>query len=116
MNRRVSLLALAVVCAFFAACSKCGKPAGTAVNPTQAPIPRYLPKAVEAAVVIPDLQALGEKVKLLQELKTANFVAQLQGFGSGAELASSFMQQLGVDLRSKEEIEKIGIDASKGAG
>ncbi|MFL5319386.1 MAG: hypothetical protein ACJ790_06995 [Myxococcaceae bacterium] len=115
MERRLSLLAIAVVCAFFAACSKCGK---SPVTPAAAPAPisRYLPKAVEAAVVVPDVAALGEKIKLLQDLKTANFVAQLQGFTSGTELATSFMQQLGVDLRSREEIEKIGIDPSKGAG
>lgn len=115
MQRRLSLLGLAVVCLFFAACSKCGKSGTETPAAAAAQLTRYLPKQVEAAIVIPDVAALGEKVKLVQDLKTTNFVAQLQGFTSGAELASSFMQQLGVDLRSREEIEKIGVDPSKGA-
>lgn len=114
MQRRVLLAAALVAFSLVAACSKCGK----TVTPAAAPasITRYLPKQLEAAVVVPDIAALGEKVKLVQDLKTTNFVAQLQGFNSGADLATSFMSSIGVDLRSKEEIQKIGVDPGKGVG
>lgn len=116
MNRRVVLGFAAVLIVFAAACSKCGRTPGGTAPAAPKTIVRQLPKDVEAAVVIPDLLAIGEKLKLIQDLKTANFVAQLQGFGSGSELATSFMQAVGVDLRNKEELEKIGVDSSKGAG
>lgn len=117
MQRRVLTAVAAVLLVCVAACSKCGRDGGgqpAAGAPKS--ITRQLPKNVEAAVVIPDLSTIGEKVALLQGFKTANFVAQLQNFGSGEALATSFMQAVGVDLRSKEELEKIGVDASRGAG
>lgn len=116
MQRRVVVGFAAVLIVFAAACSKCGKDGAKPSAGAPKSLTRQLPKNVEAAIVIPDLLSIGDKIKLIQDLKTVNFAAQLQGASSGAELATNFMQAVGVDLRSKEEIEKLGIDASKGAG
>jgi hypothetical protein len=98
-------------CLALAGCSKCGKPAAVVPGPE---LTRYLPKDAQAALVVPDLGAVGEKLKVLEALKIAAFVAQLQGFGDAHEYAQALMGQLGVDLRSREELAKIGLDPSRG--
>ena len=52
---------------------------------------------------------LGEKVNELQQLKLASFAAQLQGFSTGKDFVSAVMNQLGVDLRSRESLENAGL-------
>ena len=103
-------LALSVACLALAACSTCGKrgPGGA-----PAEVARFLPRAATAAVVVPDLGALGQKLTLLEGLKVASFAAQLQGMADAHEYASALMGQLGVDLRSREAIANAGIDPDR---
>jgi hypothetical protein len=108
-----SLLLLLVL----AGCSRCGKEGGTA-GPAGRPISveRYLPREAQAAIVVQDLGALGEKLARFQNLKIASFLAQLQNFNTGEAYVSAVMRQVGVDLRSRQSLEKAGIDPGRGAG
>ncbi|HVE82482.1 MAG TPA: hypothetical protein VND93_06530 [Myxococcales bacterium] len=106
--RRALLLAAALSLAA-PGCSRCGS-AGPAPE-----LARVLPRDAEALVLVPDLGALGERLKRLEQLKLASFVAQLQGAASAQELVASAMFQLGADLRSRESMEKAGLDPSRGA-
>lgn len=90
-------------------CSRCGKTAAPTTG-----IDRHLPRSAEAVVVVPDVAVLGEKLKILQRLQIATFLAQLQGFGSAEQFVSSIMSQVGIDLRKREEMEKIGLAPDKG--
>jgi hypothetical protein len=100
-----------------AGCSRCGKdegaagPAGPAVS-----VSRYLPRDAQAAIVVADLGALGEKLARFQNLKIASFLAQLQNAQSAEALVSAVMRQVGVDLRSRAAMEAAGIAPGKGAG
>jgi hypothetical protein len=108
-----SLLLLFVL----AGCSRCGKeggPTGPAGKPVT--VERYLPRDAQAAIVVSDLGALGEKLARFQNLKIAAFLAQLQNFNTGEAYVSAVMRQVGVDLRSRQSLEKAGIDPGKGAG
>ncbi len=105
---------LLLVFLVFAGCSRCGgdKPSGAKVlSPA-----RYLPRSARAAVVIPDVGALGEKLARLQRLKIANFAAQLQNAQSAEGFVSGIMRQVGVDLRSAQAMEAAGLQPSRGAG
>ncbi len=94
-----------------AACSKCGgKPEGI----SQPQVTRWVPRASAAAVVVPSLQRMGEKLQLLQSLKVVSFAAQLQGANDAEQLIGPLMRQVGVDLRSAESMGKVGLDASRG--
>ncbi|MBN1206998.1 MAG: hypothetical protein JXB05_19090 [Myxococcaceae bacterium] len=99
-------------------CSRCGKESGpsggTAAKP--ATVERYLPRDAQAAIVVSDLGALGEKLARFQNLKIASFLAKLQNFQSAEGYVSAVMRQVGVDLRSRQAMEKAGIDPGKGAG
>lgn len=106
----VSLLAAATL----GAC-RCGRGAPAAVAAPPPPPARWLPAGAEGAVVVPDLGALGERVRALEGLKVAGFAAQLQGFGSAQEWVSGFLGQVGVDLRSREALGAAGVDAARGA-
>jgi hypothetical protein len=66
-------------------------------------------------LVVPNLTQLGEKLKKLEGLKLASFAAQLQGFATADAYVSAVMEQLGVDLRSREELTRAGIDSQRGA-
>ena len=105
-------LALAVVALTFAGCSKCGKTAGQA----GAGVERVLPRSAVAVAVIPSVQVLGERLKGLESLKVAAFSAQLNGFPDAHQWADALVQQLGIDVRSKEALEKAGVDPSGSAG
>lgn len=112
MLRRVSPWLLLLLLAF-AGCSRCGdKPGGVK---TLSPA-RFLPRDAQASLVVPDLGAFGEKLARYQNLKLANFAAQLQNAQSAEALVSSIMRQVGVDLRSRQAMEAAGIDPSRGAG
>ncbi|WP_224366733.1 DUF3352 domain-containing protein [Hyalangium versicolor] len=116
MLRRVSPWSLLLL-ALLAGCSRCGKESGPA-GPTGKPasVERFLPREAQALVVVPDLGALGEKLARFQGLKIASFLAQLQNFQSAEGYVSAVMRQVGVDLRSRQAMEKAGIDPGKGAG
>lgn len=116
MHRRVSswfLLLLVVL----AGCSRCGKEPGPS-SPSGKPVTveRFLPRDAQAAIIVKDLGTLGEKLARFQNLKIASFLAQLQNAQSAEAFVSSVMRQLGVDLRSRQAMEKAGIDPGKGAG
>ncbi len=77
---------------------------------------RFLPAQAEAAVVVPDLHKLGAKLTALQNLKLFAFAAQLQGLASGADYASALFSQVGLDPRSRESLERAGVDGARGLG
>lgn len=113
MSRRPSLWLLLVLLVF-AGCSRCGeKQAGTSKEASPA---RFLPRSAQASLVVPDLGSLGEKLARFQQLKLANFVAQLQNAQSAEALVSGIMRQVGVDLRSRQAMEAAGLDPSRGVG
>ena len=112
-TRALRLCAAAAMFALtLAACSKCGKTTG----PSATTVDRVLPRGAVAVLVAPDVAALGERLKGLENLKVAAFSAQLQGFTDAHQWADTLVQQLGVDVRSKEALEKSGIDPARGAG
>jgi hypothetical protein len=115
MFRRAWLPSLLLVLAF-AGCSRCGKEAGPAVGTSPSGPARYLPRDAQAAVVINDLGALGEKLARFQNLKVASFAAQLQNFSTAEGYVSAVMRQVGVDLRSRQALETAGIAPERGAG
>ena len=106
---------LLLVLLVFAGCSRCGDkqalPGAKVTDPA-----RFLPRGAQAALVVPDLGALGERLARFQNLKLANFVAQLQNAESAEAFVSSITRQLGVDLRSRQAMEAAGIDPARGAG
>ncbi|WP_426754172.1 hypothetical protein [Myxococcus sp. Y35] len=115
MLRRVWLPSLLLVLAV-AGCSRCGKDADTAAPAATVGVARYLPRDAQAAVVINDLGALGEKLARFQKLKAASFAAQLQNFSTAEGYVSAVMRQIGVDLRSRQALEAAGIAPELGAG
>jgi hypothetical protein len=110
MKRLLVVLLLALV----AGCSKCGreKPAGASAQPVE----RVLPAGAVGAVIVPQLASAGQKLKLIEALKVTGFAAQLQGFGDGKALADALVQEVGIDVRSPEALEKAGVDGSRAAG
>ncbi|HEX8436377.1 hypothetical protein, partial [Archangium sp.] len=114
MLRRASLWPLLVLLVF-AGCSRCGEKQGMPGTKTTDPA-RFLPRAAQASLVVPDLGAFGERLARFQNLKLANFLAQLQNASSAESYVSSIMRQVGVDLRSRQSMEAAGIDPGRGAG
>src|SRR5438477_5337050 len=106
--RRALLLAALVLAV--PGCSRCGRAAGPAPE-----LARVLPRDAELLVLVPDLGALGDRLTRLEQLKLASFAAQLQGAASASELVGSLMFQLGADLRSRESLERAGLDPGRGA-
>ena len=96
-----------------ASCPRCDKAAPSAARTPS--IQRFLPRVSEAVVVIPRLDQLGAKLRQLEGLKLASFLAQLQGFPSAEAYVSAAMEQLGVDLRSADELARAGIDGRRAA-
>lgn len=111
MRRLLPVLAIALV---VGACSRCGKPLGG--GPPTAELARQLPKAAEAVLIVPDLRVIGDKAAILQQLKLATFLAQVQGFATAEDYVSAVMAQVGVDLRKPDELKKAGIDPGRGLG
>lgn len=104
--RLVIVLSLVLV----AGCSKCGAPKATA----RAEAARYVPRDVEAALVVPDLGVLGDRISQLQEMKLASFAAQLEGFPDAKSFADALMRQAGIDLRSRDAMKKAGLAPERG--
>lgn len=113
MLRRIWPLLVLVV---LAGCSRCGRDSGPGAAAGKPDVSRYLPRDAQAAVVISDLGALGEKLARFQHFKLATFLAQTRGVASGEAFVSSIMRQVGVDLRSRQSLEAAGIDPGRGAG
>ncbi len=53
---------------------------------------------------------------MLEKLKLASLVAQLQGFSSAQAYVSELMAQVGIDLRSRDDLIRAGIDPDRGLG
>lgn len=115
MFRRACLPILLLVLSV-AGCSRCGKETGPSGSSAAAGPARYLPRDAQAAVVINDLGALGEKLARFQNLKVASFAAQLQNFSTAEGYVSAVMRQVGVDLRSRQALKAAGIAPERGAG
>lgn len=107
--RRLALVAAVVLAAH--GCARCGGAGGGGRGPALA---RLLPKDAELIVVVPDLAVLGERLRRLESFKLISFAAQLQGYGTATEMVDSLVQQLGVDPRSRESLEKAGLDTPRG--
>src|SRR5579884_3413565 len=111
-RRSTPLSALLGLALALGACSRCERgPSGPPVELT-----RYLPKDVEAALVLPDLRILKDRMAVLAHLKIASFLAGTQGFATADELINSLVAQAGIDLRSPEALEKAGLDPARGLG
>lgn len=106
-NARLTFALAAALSCF--GCSRCGREGGAREELLQ-----LLPRDAEAVLVVPDIARLGQDLSSLEQLKVASFAAQLQGFPSASELVSSLMQQVGFDLRSREALEKAGVDPARG--
>lgn len=100
---------LGLVLVTLVGCGRCGK--------TRAPantLERMLPRNAVAVVVLPSLEKSGAKLTLLEQVKVAGFVAPLQGFSNARAFADALVSQLGVDLRSPQDLMKAGLDPARG--
>lgn len=105
-------LCLAAAALAFAACSRCGKsPSASAAS-----VDRVLPRGAVAVLVVPNVEALGARLKGLESLKVGSFAAQLNGFGDAHQWADALVQQLGIDVRSKQALELAGLEPTGSAG
>ncbi|MCC6334466.1 MAG: hypothetical protein IT380_10825 [Myxococcales bacterium] len=109
-ERHVRLVALAGL-ALLAGCSKCGK-----AGPQVEGVERVLPKGAVVVVVVPQVEAVGQKLAIVEKLKVAGFLAQLKGFADARGFSDALVGELGVDVRSKEALEQAGIDGQRAMG
>lgn len=105
------LFALAGLLVLAGGCSRCGKGGAQAHG-----VERVLPKGAVGVVVVPRVEAVGQKLSILEKLKVAGFLAQLQGFADAKGFSDALVAELGIDVRSAEALEKAGIDPKKGLG
>lgn len=112
MRRGVVLVA---ALALAAGCARCGG-GGAGSGPTATPVERVVPKGAVGAVLVPNLGAAGQKLRLVEGLKVSRFAAQLNGFDDGRAFADALVAQLGLDVRSPEALEKAGVDGARSAG
>ncbi len=97
-----------------AGCARLGcekSPAGEVGGPL-----RYLPRTAEAAFVVPDLGVVGDRLALLEKLKIASFAAQLQGVPNAKAVVDALIREVGIELRSREELKKAGLAPERGFG
>lgn len=109
--RSLRALALATLALATISCAKCGKQGSTT-----APVERVLPRGAVAVVIVPSVEGFGQKLKLLENLKIAAFLAQLKEFPDAKSFADSLVAELGIDVRSKEALEKAGVDGARAMG
>lgn len=77
---------------------------------------RVLGRGAVAVLIVPELAALGQKLRRFEQLKVASFLAPTQGFSDSRALVDALVGQLGVDVRSPEALEAAGIDGSGPGG
>jgi hypothetical protein len=94
-------------------CTRCGQ--GPTAGPTPEGVERLLPRGAVGVVVVPQLAAAGQKLRILEGLKVLGFAAQLRGFDDGRAFANALVAELGIDVRSAEALEKGGVDGARGA-
>lgn len=109
MGRCQTIIAL-LLASQLGACSRCGRSTSSSASQD---IAAFLPTAAEAILVVPDLGQLGAKLILLEKIKLASLAAQLQGFSTAQEYVSALMNQAGVDLHSKGDLARLGIDPGR---
>jgi hypothetical protein len=97
-----------------AGCAKCGEGAVAPTGP--AGVERVLPADAALVIIVPKVDQLGDKLKQLEGLKVANFAAQAQNIESAHGWVDAMVEQLGIDVRSPEQMEKIGIAHQASAG
>ena len=95
-----------------AGCSRCGKEPITRA----ASVERVLPTGAAAYVIVPSLERLGQKLTLFEGLKVANFAAQAAAFENAHAYVDTMVNELGIDLRSKEQLDRIGVASDASAG
>src|SRR5688572_11170797 len=110
---RLAVALVVAVAAGGVGCGSCRKGGG---NRGSEAVLRRLPRTSDAVVLVPALGAVADKLLLVEQLKAANFLAQLQGFDTARAYVAAVMGQLGVDLRSREKMEEAGLDPSGAAG
>ena len=66
-------------------------------------------------VVVPSRASAGQKLRILEALKVTAFAAQLRGFDDGKAFADALVNELGIDVRSSEALEKAGVDGTRAA-
>src|ERR671930_1262702 len=108
-----TLLAAVLLLASAAGCARCSKVEQATPG---ADARRYLPQDVELAVMVPELGVLGDRIRQLQGLKLASFLAQLQGFPSADAFADTLVGQVGIDVRSREALGKAGVAPDRQMG
>ncbi|MEW5738435.1 MAG: hypothetical protein AB1938_05885 [Myxococcota bacterium] len=97
--------------ALLSGCAKCGKSGAQADG-----VERVLPKGAVGVVVVPKVEAVGQKLSIIEKLKVAGFLAQLRGFADAKGFSDALVAELGIDLRSAEALEKAGVDSQRGLG
>ena len=74
-------------------CSKCGR-----VGPTVTRVERMMPKTAIAVMVVPSVKNFGERLRVLETLKVAEFAGKLQGFETPKAFSDALVGQLGIDV------------------
>ncbi len=93
-------------------CSRCGDGSSRGVA---GPLSRVVPRAADAVILVPNVGRVGEKLTALQKLELVDFVAPTLGATSGRALVDGLVRQVGIDPRSREDLEKAGLDSGGGA-
>ncbi len=112
-SSRPVLLPAAVLLAAVLTTTGCARCGGRTSQDT-AQLAHHVPAQVQAAVIVPDLGALGERLRLLESLKLASFAAQLQGLPNAQAFGDAIARQAGVDVRSAESLKSAGIAPERG--
>ncbi|MBL8956815.1 MAG: hypothetical protein JNK82_38940 [Myxococcaceae bacterium] len=105
-------LAFVVVLGATVAGCKCGKDAVTRASGVE----RVLPAGGNAYVIVPSVEKLGQRLTLVENLKVATFAVQAANFETAKGYVDAMVAELGIDPRSREQLEQIGIDPSGSAG
>ncbi|MBK7862753.1 MAG: hypothetical protein IPJ65_29915 [Archangiaceae bacterium] len=111
MRRLVVVLLLGAT-----ACSKCGRAGGGAAGAASGGVERVLPVGANAYLIVPSVEQLGQKLQLVEQLKVASFVAQTAGVDDAHAYVDALVHDLGIDPRSREQLDKIGLLAGAPAG
>ncbi len=92
-------------------CSKCGKAEQSATQ-----VERMLPKMAIAVMVVPSVKNFGQRLRILETLKVAEFAGKLQGFETPKAFSDALVGQLGIDVRDPQALKTAGLDPERGLG
>jgi hypothetical protein len=107
--RQLLALFLSLIMTCVLSCSRCRAQSKVEVTSVE----RMLPKGAVAVVVAPSVEMLGQKLLQLQQLKTLDFAAALQGLRDAPTYADALMRQIGFDLRVPAALAAAGIDGKR---